>query len=176
MLTASFVVKRGMRLFFSAELKCGECHEGQNLAGSQFISELPQQGSEFHNTALYNVAGQNGYPEIDTGLRMASGQPEDDGKFRAPTLRNIAVTAPYMHDGSIETLSAVIDHYAAGGRTIVDGPNAGSGKDNANKSSLLSGFNLSASEKEDLLRFLDSLTDYSVLDNPRFSKPTLTAE
>ena len=107
---------------------------------------------------------------------MASAQPEDDGKFRAPTLRNIAVTAPYMHDGSIETLSAVIDHYAVGGRTIVDGPNAGSGKDNVKKSALLSGFDLSASEKDDLLRFLDSLTDYSVLDDPRFSKPTLIAE
>jgi cytochrome c peroxidase len=47
------------------------------------------------------------------------------GRFRVPTLRNIAVTAPYMHDGSVATLDEVLDHYAAGGRTIAEGPNAG---------------------------------------------------
>ena len=61
-------------------------------------------------------------------------EPEDIGKFKAPTLRNIAVTAPYMHDGSVATLEEVIDHYAAGGRTITAGPNAGVGNDNPNKS------------------------------------------
>lgn len=161
--------KRGMRLFFSDQLKCSQCHEGQNLAGGQFDSGQPPEQAEFHNTALYNVAGRNNYPEIDAGLRIESGQSKDDGKFRAPTLRNIAVTAPYMHDGSIATLSEAIDHYASGGRTIFTGPYAGIGNDHTNKSQLLSGFSLSASEKGDLLSFLNSLTDYAVLDDPRFS-------
>jgi cytochrome c peroxidase len=50
------------------------------------------------------------------------------GRFRTPTLRNVALTAPYMHDGSIATLDAVLDHYREGGRTIVDGPHAGVGR------------------------------------------------
>ncbi|MFQ5983745.1 MAG: MbnH family di-heme enzyme [Woeseiaceae bacterium] len=162
---------RGMRLFFSDDTKCSACHEGQNLAGGQAVPRRSPKATEFHNTGLYNVGGQNRYPDTDSGLRMESGLPEDDGRFRAPSLRNIALSAPYMHDGSIATLSDVIDHYAAGGRTISDGPNAGIGKANSNKSPLLMGFELSADEKADLLNFLDSLTDYSVLDDPRFSAP-----
>ena len=162
---------RGMQLFFSDKLKCSACHEGQNLAGSQYLPGRSREPAEFHNTGLYNVGDRNRYPEADPGLRMESGQSDDDGRFRAPGLRNIAITAPYMHDGSIATLSEVIDHYAAGGRSIQNGPNAGIGKANSNKSPLLAGFELASSEKDDLLSFLDSLTDYSVLDDPRFSKP-----
>jgi cytochrome c peroxidase len=62
------------------------------------------------------------------------GKAEDVGKFKAPTLRNIAVTAPYMHDGSLATLEDVLAHYAAGGRTIASGPHQGVGHDNPNKS------------------------------------------
>ena len=162
---------RGMRLFFSEKFNCGVCHEGQNLAGGQTMSEKPGVETEFHNTGLYNVGGRNRYPESDPGLRMETGHSDDDGMFRAPSLRNIAVTAPYMHDGSIATLSEVIDHYAAGGRTIHNGPNAGIGNANSSKSPLLTGFELDASDKRDLLSFLESLTDYSVLDDSRFSKP-----
>ncbi len=71
----------------------------------------------------------------------------DVGKFKAPTLRNIAVTAPYMHDGSIPTLEGVLDHYAAGGRKIVSGPYAGNGHDNPNKDPLIGGFTLSAGSR-----------------------------
>ncbi len=162
---------RGMRLFFSEQLNCGVCHEGQNLAGGQTMSGKLRVETEFHNTGLYNVGGRNRYPESDPGLRMETGQSDDDGMFRAPSLRNIAVTAPYMHDGSVATLSGVIDHYAAGGRTIDNGPNAGIGKTNSNKSPLLTGFELGSSEKLDLLSFLESLTDQSVLTDPRFSNP-----
>ena len=123
------------------------------------------------DTGLYNVDNGNRYPESDPGLRMETGQSDDDGMFRAPSLRNIAITAPYMHDGSIATLSEVIDHYAAGGRTIHNGPNAGIGKANSNKSPLLAGFELDESEKGDLLNFLESLTDRSILNEPRFSNP-----
>ena len=76
-----------------------------------------------------------------------------------------------MHDGSIATLSDVIDHYAAGGRSIGRGQNAGSGNANSRKSQLLTGFEFSVMEKNDLLQFLDSLTDHSVLHEKRFSKP-----
>ncbi len=162
---------RGMRLFYSDELKCRACHLGQNLAGGQTVPGDLQSATEFHNTGLYNIAGRNRYPDSDPGLRLESEQSTDDGLFRAPSLRNIAITAPYMHDGSIATLSEVIDHYAAGGRTIEDGPNAGVGKKNSSKSPLLTGFRLGELQKRDLLSFLESLTDQSVLTDPRFSNP-----
>ena len=76
------------------------------------------------------------------------------GKFKAPTLRNIAVTAPYMHDGSVATLEDAIDHYAAGGRTIADGPYRGVGRDNPNKSPTIRGFALTAAQRADLVAFL----------------------
>ena len=71
----------------------------------------------FHNTGLYDVDGHGAYPAIDRGLFDLTQRKTDMGRFRAPTLRNIAVTAPYMHDGSIPTLDAAIAHYArAAGR------------------------------------------------------------
>ena len=76
------------------------------------------------------------------------------GKFKAPSLRNIAVTAPYMHDGSVATLDGVIDHYAAGGRTLRTGPNAGVGSRNPYKSSFVNGFKLTTRERADLVAFL----------------------
>ncbi|MCZ7685487.1 MAG: hypothetical protein M5U28_44600 [Sandaracinaceae bacterium] len=75
----------------------------------------------FHNTALYNIDGRGGYPEPNRGIYEHTADRRDMGRFRAPTLRNIAVTAPFMHDGSIATLEEVLDHYAAGGRTITEG-------------------------------------------------------
>src|SRR5262249_47374358 len=98
-------------------------------------------------------------------------RPSDVGKFRAPTLRNIAVTGPYMHDGSIATLDGVLDHYAAGGRTIASGPNAGVGHDNPNKAPNVHGFSLSAPDRRDLIGFIESLTDTAFLHNPAFSDP-----
>jgi hypothetical protein len=93
------------------------------------------------------------------------------GKFRAPTLRNIAVTAPYMHDGSIATLEGVIDHYAAGGRTISAGEYKGVGSASPQKSAFVKGFKLTAREKRDLIAFLRSLTDEKFLRDPRFGNP-----
>ena len=162
---------RGMKLFYSDKLRCGVCHEGQNLAGGQTVPGNRQEATDFHNTGLYNVDNGNRYPESDPGLRTETGLSDDDGKFRTPSLRNIAVTAPYMHDGSIATLSEVIDHYAAGGRTIENGPNAGVGQANSGKSPFLTGFELGESDKNDLINFLGNLTDRSVLSEPRFSKP-----
>ena len=93
------------------------------------------------------------------------------GKFKTPTLRNIALTAPYMHDGSIPTLEGVLDHYAAGGRTIASGPRSGVGHDNPNKDPLIAGFTLSAADRADLIAFLQSLTDEEVRHDPRFANP-----
>lgn len=88
-----------------------------------------------------------------------------------PTLRNIALTAPYMHDGSVRTLDEVLDHYAAGGRTIRKRPDAGVGADNPNKSFFLQGFEFTTEERKNLIEFLKSLTDPSVLTDPALSDP-----
>src|SRR4029077_16587885 len=77
---------------------------------------------EFHNTALYNLVGMFSYPQPNLGIYEHTKKATDVGKFKAPTLRNIALTAPYMHDGSIATLEEVIEHYATGGRAH-DNPN-----------------------------------------------------
>jgi cytochrome c peroxidase len=76
-----------------------------------------------------------------------------------------------MHDGSIADLNGVIDHYAAGGRTISEGEFAGVGSESPLKSPQVRGFVLSESERADLIAFLESLTDETLLTNPRFSNP-----
>src|SRR6185436_14274376 len=114
---------RGMKLFFSDTLACGRCHSGVNLSGPADHDANPEKVTPtFHNTGLYNVDGKGGYPEIDRGLFDQTRQPSDMGRFRAPTLRNIALTAPYMHDGSIPTLELAITHYATGGKGPLKAP------------------------------------------------------
>jgi hypothetical protein len=76
-----------------------------------------------------------------------------------------------MHDGSIETLAAVLDHYAAGGRTIASGPYAGVGHDNPNKSPIVHGFVLTPSQRADLIAFLDTLTGRALLTDGRLANP-----
>ena len=164
--------KRGEVLFFSGQrTSCFQCHGSWNFNASVAYEGGQQPEVPFHNNGLYNLAGEFSYPQPNTGLYQYTGKREDIGKFRAPTLRNIAVTAPYMHDGSIATLAEVIDHYAAGGRTISSGPYAGVGHDNPNKAPNVDGFKLTEAEKKDLLAFLESLTDAEFLHNPRFSDP-----
>jgi cytochrome c peroxidase len=126
--------KRGEGLFFSEKLECFHCHGGFNFTGTVDYMDKGFAEVEFHNTGLYNLKGKFSYPQPNLGLYLFTNQEEDIGKFKAPTLRNIAVTAPYMHDGSIKTLEEVVDHYRAGGRTIKAGPNAGVGAENPNKS------------------------------------------
>ena len=93
--------------------------------------------------------------------------------FKAPTLRNIARSAPYMHDGSLATLDEVIDFYAAGGRVIHDGPRAGDGRAHPGKSPFIKGFELTPEERADLLAFLNALTDERFLADPRHGNPSL---
>ncbi|WP_437522806.1 MbnH family di-heme enzyme [Sorangium sp. So ce726] len=163
---------RGMDLFFSEKLECFHCHGGFNLSDSVEHDGTTFTEVMFHNTGLYNIDGNGAYPEGNGGVYEISHKEPDMGRFRAPTLRNIAVTAPYMHDGSIETLEGVLDHYAAGGRTIEAGlPNAGVGSENKFKSELISGFDLTEEERADVIAFLQTLTDDEFLKDPRFADP-----
>ena len=166
----SDAAKRGEVLFHSRPLSCFTCHGGVHFS-SAMGSRDRSIGLEFHNTGLYNLPGPVSYPADNTGVFAITHDPKDVGRFKAPSLRNIAVTAPYMHDGSIATLEDAIDHYAAGGRTITSGPNQGVGRDNPNKAPAVRGFTLSADQKADMVAFLQSLTDDALLRDPRFADP-----
>jgi cytochrome c peroxidase len=152
--------KRGESLFFSERLECFHCHGGVHLSDNLVHSRKPFAEFGFHNTGLYNVDGRGAYPAGNVGLVEHSGRPGDMGRFRTPSLRNVALTAPYMHDGSIATLEEVLSHYAAGGR-------ARSGL----TSEFLPGFKLSDDERADLVAFLVALTDREFIADPRFSNP-----
>jgi cytochrome c peroxidase len=129
--------KRGEILFSSSERAgCFQCHGGWNFTSVRAEGGMPH--ASFFNT----------------------GATADPAKFRAPTLRNIAITAPYMHDGSIATLEDVIDHYATGGKF-----------DHSSKSRNIRRFTLPAEEKRDLIEFLKSLTDDEMLHDKRWSDP-----
>ncbi|MCH9695563.1 MAG: di-heme enzyme [Gammaproteobacteria bacterium] len=163
---------RGMDLFFSERLECFHCHGGFNFTDSTTHANSRVDTIGFHNTGLYNVDENGAYPEANTGLYDMTGEPRDMGRFKAPTLRNIAVTAPYMHDGSLATLDAVIAHYQRGGRLIEAGGDAGDGRLSPFKSEFVGGFELTVSEKADLIAFLQSLTDQTVLTDSRWSDPS----
>lgn len=167
----SEAAKRGERLFNSERLECFHCHGGFNFSDSIQHERLAFTEIAFHNTGLYNIDGNGAYPPDNTGIYEITNKPSDMGHFRAPTLRNIALTAPYMHDGSIATLEAAIDHYRVGGRTLREGQYAGVGSENPHKSEFISGFELTESEKQDLLAFLRSLTDEEFIHNPAFQNP-----
>jgi cytochrome c peroxidase len=162
---------RGYKLFNSEKLECFHCHVGFNLSDQVTWQDKPFFDAPFHNTGLYNIDGKGAYPEPNSGVFSVTGDASDMGRFKAPTLRNIAITAPYMHDGSIETLDGVLDHYAAGGREIIDGPNAGKGSANPLKDVLIRGFELSLDERRDVIEFLNSFTDTEFLTDPRLSDP-----
>lgn len=163
--------RRGMALFNSEDLECFHCHGGVMFSDSSRYADSAFVELAFHNTGLYNVDGAGAFPASDQGMIELTGLAADMGRFRAPSLRNIARTAPYMHDGSVPTLDAVIDHYAAGGRTIADGPDAGVGSDSPLRSEFVKGFTLTAEDRTDLLAFLESLTDETFLSDPALSDP-----
>jgi len=164
--------QRGMELTFSERLECHHCHSGFNLTNSyKDVDTAPEGFVHYFNTGLYNVDGQGGYPASDTGLVELTQQPKDMGRYRAPTLRNVGVTAPYMHDGSVATLEEVVDGYARGGRLIATGPDAGDGKLNPHKSVFVPGFAITPAERDDVVAFLRSLTDDELLTDPRLADP-----
>ena len=162
---------RGLTLFFGERAECYHCH-GTFLFSDAMISDRSAADeTAFHNNGLFNVGQNNLYPPNNQGLFEFTRKPTDMGSFRAPSLRNIEKTAPYMHDGSIATLEEVIEHYARGGRKITTGPYAGDGATNIYKSNFIQGFDLTLGDKEDLLAFLRSLTDEEFLKNPQLADP-----
>ncbi len=146
----------GQKIFFDDLLgtpgdpvgHCAHCHDG----GALYTSEV------YRNNAITQVPTLNDFP--DKGLGGITGNLTDNGMFRSPSLRNIALTPPYMHDGSFQTLEAVIEHYNSGGH-YADNVVTGS----------ITQLNLSEYDKQALLAFLHTLTDTTYYDNPAFKNP-----
>jgi cytochrome c peroxidase len=171
MAAMSDAAHRGKALFFDHRLECYHCHAGALFSDNLQTARMPFPENAYHNTGLYNLGGTGAYPAGGLGLYEFTGVPSDMGRFRTPSLRNVAATAPYMHDGSIATLEEVIRHYATGGRTLEDGPHAGAGRANPYKDGLIVGFAISDAEIADLIAFLESLTDEAFLTVPAFADP-----
>lgn len=125
----------GLGIFNSAATNCAGCHNGYDFTDR-----------DYHNIGLTLDHS------ADEGRARITLRQQDIGRFKTPTLRNIALTAPYMHDGSLPTLEAVIDHFATGGLA------------QPNLSAHMQAFTLTAQEKADLVAFLNSLTDERSLD------------
>ena len=159
--------KRGERLFFGERMECYHCHGGFNFTDTVSHTRLPFPEKGFHNTGLYNLDGKGAYPFNNIGIAEFTGDSSDMGKFKTPTLRNIALTAPYMHDGSIKTIKDVLKkHYAQAGFAS-QSPKGISPL----RHELITGFYLEDQDVSDLASFLNSLTDQSFIDNPKYSNP-----
>jgi len=130
--------KRGKLLFESERIACSACHSGVNFTNYSF-----------QNNGLYAAYD-------DPGRSRFTQEEDDVARFKVPTLRNVAVTAPYMHDGSLNSLEEVIEHYDKGGFA------------HQNKSPMIKPLNLTNREKQDLLAFLISLTDERFINNKNF--------
>jgi len=133
--------KRGFDLFFGETGDCFHCHAGFNFT---------DQG--FHNNS-------NAGSYADPGRYLLTSRDSDIGKFKTPTLRNVALSAPYMHNGSYTTLEEVVRNYNAGG------------KGHPNADILMRPLGLSDQDILDLVAFLESLTDTAFIQNPDFSDP-----
>jgi cytochrome c peroxidase len=128
----------GMDLFFSDKTDCSSCHKGFNFTAY-----------EFKNNGLYKEYA-------DPGRYRLTGDDKDLALFKVPSLRNVGVTGPYMHDGSMTSLENVVDHYNTGG------------KDHIHKSDLIRPLNLSKAETQALVAFLETLTDHTFINNKKF--------
>lgn len=155
---------RGRLLFFTQNPPAGQrkgecfhCHGGHRLSGDGF----------FNNGLTFSPAGSNNSGFPDRGLGAVTNRPSDNGKFRSPTLRNIALTAPYMHDGRFATLEEVLDHYVDHIQradnidiNLLPNPNINNGLQA-----------LTTQDKQDIVAFLNTLTDNSVTTRPEWSDP-----
>ncbi|MEM6964546.1 MAG: cytochrome c peroxidase [Bacteroidota bacterium] len=151
--------ERGFRMFFDStssqglalpDAECGHCHNAPLMTTD-----------EYFNNGLDSVGSLTDYFEMDAGLGLVTQDTFDNGKFRAPSLRNIALTAPYMHDGRFQTLEEVVDFYNESPHHA-HAPNV-----DANIRPL----GLTESQKEDIINFLHTLTDTVFTQNPRFQSP-----
>lgn len=152
---------RGLNLFFGSKAGCSRCHD-------TFTLDRPRRppGESLTDNARYHALGlpMSAQGKPDRGLAEVTGKAEDIGRFRIPSLRNVAVTAPYMHDGSIPTLRQVLAFY---GRGKPHGSAAGK----IPRSPLLNVARLARQEQRDLLAFLHTLTDRAFLRNPALADP-----
>ena len=130
------------------DTECAHCHIAPLLSGDDYF-----------NNGIQRVRYLSDFPDLGRG--GVTGDSLDNGKFKAPTLRNIALSAPYMHDGRFATLEAVIDHYNAGGHYAL------------NKSPLVRPLGLDTTEQRQLLAFLHTLTDTVTLRRPAVQNPFL---
>ena len=128
------------------DAECGHCHNAPLFATNDYF-----------NNGLQESADLFSFP--DQGLGRVTGVASDNGKFKAPTLRNLVFTAPYMHDGRFSTLEEVIEHYNSGGHP------------SPNKNSLLYPLHFTEAQKADLIAFLLTLTDSTVVTNPAYQSP-----
>lgn len=160
----------GAQLFFN-DAQCFRCHGNLNFSDVLTYAGGPAPELRFHNTGLFNLGGTGAFPSPNRGIFEFTAEPTDMGRFRAPSLRNIALTAPYMHDGSIATLEAVVDFYAAHGRDLTSGPNAGDGRANPFKDPIVDSISLTDQDKADLVAFLKTLTDDEFVSDPKFADP-----
>jgi cytochrome c peroxidase len=138
--------RRGMNLFFSAKTMCGACHGGQDLTNDLF-----------QNVGLFNHY-------FDRGRYNVTKDPRDEGLFKTPSLRNVALTPPYMASGDsdkgpLTTLEQVVAHYNDGGTPF------------NNKDKRVRKLGLSDAEMADIVAFMKALTDSSVLTRREWSAP-----
>jgi cytochrome c peroxidase len=135
--------KRGLALFESERVNCVTCHVGHNFTDENYR----------------NLGVGMDQAKPDLGRYEITQNEEDRGAFKTPTLRDVARTAPYMHDGSLKTLREVIDYYDKGGT-----PNAHLSKD-------IKPLKLAEKEKADLVAFLESLTgEMAAFEEPKLPK------
>lgn len=143
--------RQGMDIFFDGDpflpdAECGHCHNAPLFTVN-----------EYFNNGIQNVSSLNDFEDMGRG--GISGINFDNGKFRAPSLRNIVLTAPYMHDGRFNTLEEVINHYNEGTHAAENTPE------------IIRDLYLTEFQKENLLKFLYTLTDTSYLENPLIRNP-----
>lgn len=156
--TLTAAEERGRKLFFaefnpgfpdSSGADCAHCHGGLNFENDQFMNNALDADADF----------------ADFGRERATGNSNDRAKFKVPTLRNIELTPPYMHDGRFGTLEEVVDHYNSGmvmsstvDPALIYPINSG-------------GLGLSDQDKQDLVAFLKTLTDQEMVNNPDYASP-----
>lgn len=141
----------GLQVF---QEKCSSCHQG----------ELFSDFSYRNNGLPVRRFRLNGIDTVDTGRERITLNPNDAFKFRVPSLRNVEITRPYMHDGRFRTLGQVLDHYSQG---VQDSPTL----DPLLKQNGRLGILLSQEEKEKLIAFLKTLTDEEFIRNPLLQEP-----
>ncbi|MGF1685087.1 cytochrome-c peroxidase [Photobacterium japonica] len=164
--------QRGLALFQSDRLACSQCHSGPLL---NTPADMPfTMGNRYVNTGLYSEAAYLhtavAFP-LATGVQAVTGKRSDNGKFRIPSLVNVANTGPWGHDGSVAQLRHVIDNYAAGGRVMRVGPKQGDGRAHPAKDNRIQGFTLTPQEKTELLAFLQALSVPSMENMPQHITP-----